>query len=108
MTQAEALLHLEHFRATLQKVRSNCAETTGYALDDKGLKLAFPWLFGDYCPLSALVQVLDRDSVTPTEFYNFMVIAESFLPEVSAIVKITTNSPLPKPNLNLINEFVQE
>jgi hypothetical protein len=105
MLQAEALSHLENFRMALQKVRSNCAESTGYPLNDHALGQAFPWLFGNYCPLPALEKVQDRGSCTAEEFYNFMVVAERFMPEVSAAVHITTGQALPKPTLDLLRDF---
>ena len=84
MKQEDAVRDLRMFMAGLQKTRSVLRETL--STDLSTLEGAFPWLFGDKCPLEPLSKVLDAvesgGTLEPQAYYNLMFILFHFMPEI--------------------------
>lgn len=70
---------------TLQKYRSNTAVDLASLPEDVKAG-AWPWVYGDKCPLPQLTMVLDRvddgADLNPFEYHNFLVILYRFSPEI--------------------------
>jgi hypothetical protein len=80
MTQSEAREILQKAMRAFQRYRSTSMELgVGEAFFAKSM---WPWVYGDKCPLPAIVKMLDREKIVPQEFYNIMFILYKFTPEV--------------------------
>lgn len=101
MKQQVALDHLEKMRQAIQRFRSNYLGGRDAAAEMPVLIMVNKWLWDDrYCPLTSLVEVIDRGHVNGMEFYNFMIALHRFMPEVQACADHTW----PEPNMSLIFE----
>ena len=106
MKQREALRLLRVMQYAIQKVRSNTLSflerAEGRTVKPEELSNLNQWLWGNYCPLEALSKLIDRaEAGTPiagTDFYNMMLVAHLFLPELAAVLAINGNE-LPEPDL---------
>jgi len=121
MKERDAIIHLREFMLGLQRYRSIVMETVGAdtaltgtgllgeSVDGLGLSTEFaaemwPWVFGDKCPLPALVKILDSvdggETLAPLDYYNQMFILDRFIPEVKAVTNIRLEqariSPIPE------------
>jgi hypothetical protein len=86
MTQAEAREILEKTMHAFQRYRGFSSDMgIGESWLSKGM---WPWVFGEKCPLPAIIKMLDRDKIVPAEFYNIMFILYQFTPEVKAAGEI--------------------
>ena len=96
MKQSEALEHLREMIWALQRYRSIAMEELGpnpdYPLGEQlciteelAAKM-WPWIFGEECPLPALVKIVDdaetSGTLAPTDYYSMMFILDRFMPEV--------------------------
>ncbi len=96
MNESEALEHLRIFAYTLQKYRGGTAEFAP-ELSEELKAESWPWVFGDKCPLEQLFAVLDRGKVAPSEYYNFMIILERFMPEIKIATALhSSQNPIPE------------
>lgn len=88
MKQELAVRQLRAYMLALQKYRSNIA--LDLDLPEPFKAEAWPWVFGDKCPLPQLSTVLDRvdngADLNPFEYHNFMVILYRFSPELLAVI----------------------
>lgn len=98
MKQEDAVQHLRTIMFVLQKFRSNSRDpilgiivpddTPGLQVTESLAAETWPWVFGDKCPLPALMQILDAvnrtQSLAPMDYYNQMIILDRFMPEVKA------------------------
>ncbi len=87
MTQEEALKHLQEMIWALQRYRSITMEQLGpetgeLHLSEEMAAEMWPWVFGEKCPLSVLVKMVDSGKVAPNDYYNMMFILDRFMPEV--------------------------
>ena len=82
MTQEEARGHLTAMMVAIQRYRSTVAEVTEIDVERRVNADLSPWIFGDRCPLPALVKILDRDVIVPLDLYNMMYVLDRFIPEV--------------------------
>ena len=105
MDQAEAMKHLQVMMTSFQRYCSIVREYMTNLLPEDALATMYPWVFGTKCPLTALQKVLDRGSVTGSEFYNFMYIVHRFIPEIRIIRMIETQEKFPEPDTNWIMEL---
>lgn len=104
MKESEAMNDIKLFAFSLQKYRSVTAEEIPH-LDEESKALMWPWVFGDKCPLEALTKVIDRGQVEASTYYNFMVVANQFMPEIVIASGFYSkdNEQLPKqPNVGLL------
>jgi len=82
VTQEEARGHLTAMMVVIQRYRSTVAEVTETDVERRVNADLSPWIFGDRCPLPALVKILDRDVIVPLDLYNMMYVLDRFIPEV--------------------------
>lgn len=87
MTEAEALAHVHQLGLVVQKIRSNCFESSPMThrgattqeevreREERFFEGMFPWFFGDRCVLQAVAIVEGKGAITGGEFYNLMWIA---------------------------------
>ncbi len=83
MKQELAARQLRVYMYALQKYRSN---TANYLPEQELMASAWPWVFGEKCPLPQLAMVLERfdsgNALNPFEYHNFLVILYKFSPEI--------------------------
>jgi hypothetical protein len=114
MTEQEALTCVHHLGLAVQKIRSNCFESSPMthrgAVDqaevrereERFFEGMFPWFFGERCILRAVAVIEGKGTVSGQEFYNLMWVAhrdhEGFMLTVYGLASgIEFNFPEPDP-----------
>jgi hypothetical protein len=118
MKHSEALLHLEHLLAAVQKARSIIFETEEKAgsryLDEATMHLFDKLLFGEKNLATQLIRTLELDlagtkQVTAMEFFNYMSVAGRHGPiQVCSFDYDWGKSVLPAPDSNWIRGWEPE
>lgn len=129
MKQLQAVQHLQTFMRALQKYRSNLRDpvvgivvpdgTPGLRPTESFMAEMWPWVFGDKCPLTTIVRVLDDTTRTgtlaPMDYYNLMIILDRFMPEVRAVASLFEDGLAPEykipqgaPNINVLRGWEAE
>ena len=98
MKQETAIEHLRVYMISLQKYRSNIELDLDMPEDFKAD--AWPWIFGDKCPLPQLSKVLDLvdngQVLNPLQYHNFMIILYRFYPEILTVMGFYTQLEMPE------------
>lgn len=99
MKKETAAKHLRDMLFMIQKFRSNAYESLpGY---EKLLPKIMPWVFGDNgaVVLNGLVKILDvydqTNTLAETDFYNMMIILNTFAPQLIAVAPLLDIDPFP-------------
>ena len=97
MKEQEAVAHLRTYMYYLQKYRSFGKETFGpgsgeLCFPEGSMERIWPWVWGEKCPLPALIKVLDNvdngNPLAPLDYYNLMFILLRFTPELMIIIRM--------------------
>ena len=95
MKKSDAVKIVNNAIVAFQRFRSiviESAEKDGVA--SSTLAILHPWTLGSKCPLITMQRVVDSDSLTGGNLYNFMVVLDRFAPEV----KVVSDFDFPAPN----------